>query len=247
MSRPNGRVVLPADVRKRLGLSEGGELADGGDLRRPCAPNRRAGGRPRAGDRASISADSPGARWTRFSHNAAPTAANDSEIVLDASALISMLRKEPGGEAVAARVGGRANERGQFRRSGQPFHSRWRSSGRAPGDADRADRGSRSSTPTPNSPGALAVCAGPPPRPASRLVTDSALRSAPGTDFRSGPRIGNGEPLPISWTWRLSSFASRPVAFIHDLPASRHTENPVWLERIWDNGSRHLISSINKA
>ena len=26
MSRPNGRVVLPADVRKRLGLAEGGDL-----------------------------------------------------------------------------------------------------------------------------------------------------------------------------------------------------------------------------
>src|SRR5271154_6194123 len=32
----------------------GWRLADGGDTRRPCAPNRRASGRPRAGDRASI-------------------------------------------------------------------------------------------------------------------------------------------------------------------------------------------------
>ena len=51
---PNGRLVLPADVRKRLGLSEGGDLLMEETSDGLVLAHRRAGGRPRAGDRASI-------------------------------------------------------------------------------------------------------------------------------------------------------------------------------------------------
>lgn len=168
-----------------------------------------------------------------------------SEIVLDASALLAMIWEEPGGEAVAAAIGRARMSTVNFAEvvsyltyAGLPADQVDAMLIKLPMRVIDADL-------------ELAWTAGRLRRPTAEaglsLGDRFALRSAPGTDFRSGPRIGNGEPLPISWTWRLSSFASRPAAVIHDLPASRHMENPVWLERIWDNGSRHLISSINKA
>ena len=77
---PNGRVVLPADVRKRLGLAEGGELADGGDtLTALCSEPSRRRSPTRRRSRVDILANSPEYRWTPFSHNAAPIAANDGD------------------------------------------------------------------------------------------------------------------------------------------------------------------------
>ena len=93
----NGRIVLPAEVRKRLGLSEGGELlmeeTPNGLVLRTVA---QAVAEAQAIARRYL-ADRPEPPLTLFSRAAAPKAANDGRIVLDASALLAMIREEAGG------------------------------------------------------------------------------------------------------------------------------------------------------
>jgi PIN domain len=119
-------------------------------------------------------------------------------IVLDASALIAMLREEPGAAAVAEALARArmsvvnfAEVVSHFLYTGVP-------------QAELEEMLAAIQISLVDADAELADCAGSRLRPACRWETASALRSAPGTAFRSGPRIGSGERLRTSWAWRSS-------------------------------------------